>query len=48
MQLSEIKLTPLLDTLQLIKISDAEYFSPKYGECISNSKIGRASCRERV
>ena len=40
MQLSEIKLTPLLDTLQLVKISDAEYFSPKYGEYISNSRLG--------
>ena len=40
MQLSEIKLTPLLDTLQLVKISDSEYFSPKYGEYISNSRLG--------
>ena len=40
MQLSEIKLTPLIDTLQLVKISDAEYFSPKYGNYISNSRLG--------
>ena len=46
MQLSEIKLTPLLDTLQLIKISDAEYFSPKYGECISNSRLGLLNPRQ--
>ena len=46
MQLSEIKLTPLLDTLQLVKISDAEYFSPKYGECISNSRLGLLNPRQ--
>lgn len=46
MQLSEIKLTPLLDTLQLIKISDAEYFSPKYGEFISNSRLGLLNPRQ--
>lgn len=46
MQLSEIKLTPLLNTLQLIKISDAEYFSPKYGECISNSRLGLLNPRQ--
>lgn len=46
MQLSEIKLTPLLDTLQLIKISDAEYFSPKYGEYISNSRLGLLNPRQ--
>ena len=46
MQLSEIKLTPLLDTLQLIKISDTEYFSPKYGEYISNSRLGLLNPRQ--
>ena len=46
MQLSEIKLTPLLDTLQLAKISDAEYFSPKYGEYISNSRLGLLNPRQ--
>ena len=46
MQLSEIKLTPLLDTLQLIRISDAEYFSPKYGEYISNSRLGLLNPRQ--
>lgn len=46
MQLSEIKLTPLLNTLQLIKISDAEYFSPKYGEYISNSRLGLLNPRQ--
>ena len=46
MQLSEIKLTPLLDTLELVKISDAEYFSPKYGEYISNSRLGLLNPRQ--
>lgn len=46
MQLSEIKLTPLPDTLQLVKISDAEYFSPKYGEYISNSRLGLLNPRQ--
>ena len=46
MQLSEIKLTPLLDTLQLVKISDTEYFSPKYGEYISNSRLGLLNPRQ--
>ena len=46
MQLSEIKLTPLLDTLQLVKISDSEYFSPKYGEYISNSRLGLLNPRQ--
>lgn len=40
MQLSEIKLTPILDTLQLVKISDEEYFSPKYANYVSNSRLG--------
>jgi len=46
MQLSEIKLTPLLDTLQLVKISDVEYFSPKYGGYISNSRLGLLNPRQ--
>ena len=46
MQLSEIKLTPLLDTLQLVKISDTEYFSPKYGEYVSNSRLGLLNPRQ--
>lgn len=35
-----ITLKPLLDTLQLTKISDEEYFSPKYANYISNSRLG--------
>lgn len=36
----EIKLTPLLDTLKLEKIDDAIYFSKKYSNYISNSRLG--------
>lgn len=40
MKLNEIKLTPLLDTLHLEKISDSVYFSKKYSNYISNSRLG--------
>ena len=40
MRLTDIKLTPLIETLQLLKISDKEYFSPKYKDYISNSRLG--------
>jgi hypothetical protein len=40
MELKDIKLTPLLDTLRLQKISDQEYFSVKYNGYISNSRLG--------
>lgn len=40
MNLSEIKITPLLDTLRLQKISDEEYFSEVYKDYISNSRLG--------
>ncbi len=36
----QIKITPLLDTLHLQKISDEEYFSKKYNNYISNSRMG--------
>lgn len=36
----DIKITPLLDTLQLLKIEDEEYFSSKYKNYISNSRLG--------
>lgn len=39
MKLSEIKITPLLDTLYLEDISDDEYFSQKYSNYISNSRL---------
>lgn len=34
-----VKLTPLLDTIQLIEMSDEEYFSDKWAGYISNSKL---------
>ena len=37
--LKDIKFEPLLDTLRLQKISDEEYFSEKYAEFISNSRL---------
>lgn len=40
MKLDEIKITPILETLQLVKISDEEYFSPKYAKYVSNSRLG--------
>ena len=40
MKLNEIKLTPLLDTLRLQKISDEVYFSEKYSGYVSNSRLG--------
>ena len=40
MRLADIELTPILDTLQLLKITDEEYFSDKYKHYISNSRLG--------
>lgn len=40
MELNDIKIIPLVDTIQLLKISDAEYFSSKYANYISNSRLG--------
>ena len=39
MKLSEIKITPLIDTLRLEDISDEEYFSKKYSNYVSNSRL---------
>ena len=36
-----IKITPKLDTLKLLKISDKEYFGDGYKDYISNSRLGR-------
>ena len=36
----EIKLTPLFDSLKLEKIDDSVYFSKKYSNYISNSRLG--------
>ena len=40
MRLADIELTPILDSLQLLKITDEEYFSDKYKHYISNSRLG--------
>lgn len=40
MNLSEIKLEALENTLRIGKISDQEYFSPKYSAYVSNSRLG--------
>lgn len=40
MNLNEITLTPLLDSLQLTKIEDKDYFGPDYKDYISNSRLG--------
>lgn len=40
MELKDIKLTPLLETLKLEKIDDATYFSKKYSGYVSNSRLG--------
>ena len=37
MNLDDIKITPLLDTLRLEKISDSIYFSEPYRNYVSNS-----------
>lgn len=35
-----IKLTPLIETLRLEKIDDSEYFSQRYSNYVSNSRLG--------
>ena len=37
--LDDIQLVPLIDTLRIQKIDDSEYFSEKYNEYISNSRL---------
>lgn len=39
MKISDIKLTPLIDTLMFEDISDEVYFSKKYSNYISNSRL---------
>ena len=39
MNLNDIKITPLIDTLKLQKIDDTTYFSQKYSNYISNSRL---------
>lgn len=38
--IQQIKITPLYDTIRLEKISDEEYFSKRYSNYISNSRLG--------
>ena len=38
--ISQIKITPVIDSLKLEDISDDEYFSEKYSGYISNSRLG--------
>jgi hypothetical protein len=47
MELKEITLTPLLDTLRLEKISDDIYFSEKYSGYVSNSRLGLLNPRQQ-
>ena len=37
--LDDIQLTPLMDTLKLLKIGDEEYFGKGYNKYISNSRL---------
>jgi len=46
MKLDQFKVTPLLDTLCLEKISDKVYFSEKYSGYISNSRLGYLNPRQ--
>ena len=39
MTYSDITITPLLDTVKILDISDEEYFSSKYKDYISNSRL---------
>jgi hypothetical protein len=39
--INQIKITPILDSLKLEDISDEEYFSKKYSNYISNSRLGQ-------
>lgn len=46
MELNDIKLNPLIDTLRLEKISDSIYFSEKYSGYVSNSRLGLINPRQ--
>lgn len=46
MKLQDIKITPLLDTLEIKKIDDATYFSSVYKQYISNSRLGLINPRQ--
>ena len=46
MNLKEIKLEPLLDTLTLTKIPDEIYFSSQYSQYVSNSRLGKLNPKQ--
>ena len=46
MNLNDIKITPLMETLRLEKISDAIYFSESYSGYVSNSRLGLLNPRQ--
>ena len=46
MNLKEIKLEPLLDTLTLTKIPDEIYFSEQYSKYVSNSRLGKLNPKQ--
>lgn len=46
MELREIQLRPLLETLKLEKISDEVYFSKPYSHYVSNSRLGLINPRQ--
>ena len=37
--LKDIKITPLIETIKFLEISDEEYFSEAYSDYISNSRL---------
>ena len=37
--LEEIKITPLIETIEYLDISDEEYFGDAYSDYISNSRL---------
>lgn len=46
MELKDIKLRPLLETLRMEKISDKIYFSEQYSHYVSNSRLGLINPRQ--
>lgn len=47
MELKDIQLRPLLETLRLEKISDETYFSSTYSHYVSNSRLGLINPRQQ-
>lgn len=46
MKLSEIKITPILESIKLLDISDKEYFGSNYANYISNSRLNLLKCND--